>query len=294
MVLLLAALGGGCDSSDFALIDLVRVGEGRVLMAGRAGGKPAFVLYNQGLVEPWADAGLAAKTGQVKRLVRLSDAVLAIITEKKGIVLASLGPDSGFDAPVHLPVNEDALVSPKIRTISAYEHGGARKLYVLYETPKGSGVTEVSLTGAWQPSGYNHLDSRTTELRSDNIVQVEVDLRGNVWFNYSHRVQKGLSRLAPDGEWAHFDRNNSELPDKFVRTLRSESADNGVVGDNVWFGSVSGLTRLEYRAGEKEGDDREKWKLYGERETTSGIIARAIGVPTGFRRGAGHHRPAHL
>ncbi|HPR50115.1 MAG TPA: hypothetical protein PK341_19215, partial [Spirochaetota bacterium] len=75
-----------------------------------------------------------------------------------------------------------------------------------------------------------------------------------------------------------FDRNNSELPDKFVRYLRSEGPDDGVAGDNMWFASVSGLSRLEYRPGQKDEEDREKWKLYGERETTGGIVARAMGI----------------
>ena len=271
-------LSGGCDSKDLKLIDLVRIDEGSVLLAAKYDKAQHFVVYRDGSPEIWAHDDVSAEMGPVKKISKLDENLIAIITEKNGIYLFPIGALSSGSAYTHLPVEEGALVDKKIRSIYYYDYHGSRRLYVLYETPKGSGATEILLKDGLTVDRYNHLDKQSSDLRSNSVVQIAIDMKGNVWFNYSRKEEMGLSRLDSKGEWVHFNQANSELPDKFVRTLRSEGADDGVDGDNIWFASISGLTRLEYKPGEKDEEDREKWKLYGERETTAGLIARAIGV----------------
>ena len=268
----------GCDSKSLSLIDMASIEDGTILLAVKYNKAQQLIVYRQGIVQKWNEGSVPEDLGEIKRITKLSNSLIALTTKINGIYLFPINQADSTVVPVHLPVEEGALVSKKIRSVYYYEFENIRKLYVIYDTPKGSGATEITFKDGLTVDRYNQLDTTSSELRSNNIVQVTSDMKGNVWFNYSKKDEKGLSRLNPKGEWVHFDHNNSELPDKYVRIVRSEGPSNGVDGDNVWFASLSGLTRLEYRPGEKDEEDKEKWKLYGERETTSGIIARAIGV----------------
>ena len=267
-----------CDTSKLTLIDLLQLEDGQILLAVNHQNKNHLIVYRDGIIETWGKPSFLEDVGQIKKLTKLNDSMFAVITEKNGIFLYPIKNNTDTNPVIHLPVEDDALADKNIRAVYFYNYNNDRKLYVIYGTPKGSGATEVLFKNGWAIDHYATLDITSSELRSNNLIQIEIDMKGNTWFNYSRKEEKGVSRLSPKGEWVHFDRNNSELPDKFVRYLRSEGPDDGVSGDNVWFASVSGLTRLEYKPGQKDEEDREKWKLYGERESTGGIIARAMGI----------------
>ncbi len=278
IIMAVSAIQCSCDSNRVTLVDIAPAGDGTVLLAVNFDKSQHFLSYRDGTVRRLDLSSSAQGMGRIKKMIRLQNGTMALISEKNGIYLVPENPESSGKPYIHLPVEEGALANPNIRSVNYYGHEDRQSLYITYDTPKGSGVTEVRLKSGPAVELYNHMDTNSSELRSNNIIQVETDMKGNVWFSYSRKEEKGVSRLDTKGEWTHFDRNNSELSDKFVRILRSEKSGQGVDGDNIWFGSISGLSRLEYKPGEKDDEDREKWKLYGERETTGGLIARAIGV----------------
>ena len=266
-----------CDSRELSFGSAVNSGEGSLVLSGTIQGKSCVFMFKNGhLFRINAGIERAQEMGAIKKLVSLTDDACAVITEKNGIYLMPLNGD--FSTLTHIPVEEDALVDNKIRTVYYYEFNDIRRLYVLYDTRKGSGATEITLGQGWTVSSYKHLNRYSSDLGSDNITQVEIDALGNVWFNYYYKEKRGVSRMSPEGEFSSFDRNNSEIPNKFVNVIRAEKPDMGVKGDNVWFASRSGLTRLQYRPEKKDEEDREMWRFYGERETAGTTVARALGV----------------
>ncbi|HPR50066.1 MAG TPA: hypothetical protein PK341_18945, partial [Spirochaetota bacterium] len=210
-----------CDTSKLTLIDLLQLGDGQILLAVNNQNKNHLIVYRDGIIETWGEPSFLDDLGQIKKLTKLTESMFAVITEKNGIFLYPIKNITDTNPVIHLPVEEDALADKNIRAAYFYNYNNVRKLYVIYGTPKGSGATEILFKNGWVIDHYATLDTTSSELRSNNLIQIEIDMKGNTWFNYSRKEEKGVSRLSPKGEWVHFDRNNSELPDKFVRYLRS-------------------------------------------------------------------------
>lgn len=278
---LLAALiiaFSGCDSKGLVLHDFINTGEKTLLLSGSMGKKEAFFTVKDGkLYRAPIDKEVIKSFGPVVKLKKLTKETCGIITKTKGIFIIPLNRHVTESDIVHLPVSKDTISNSKIEDIYYYEHKGARKIFVLYSIQE-SGITEITLGDGWQPASYIHYDENSSELKSNRIKALEIDPLGYVWVVYDYKAKKGVSRLSASGEWMHYDSNNSELPDKYVNKILAEEIGTGLNRENVWFGSPSGLTRMQYRPEKKHIEDREKWKLYGERNNARGILARGMGI----------------
>ena len=145
------------------------------------------------------------------------------------------------------------------------------KLYVTYYSPNGTGVTECTIDKDYTTVQYKTMNKLNSGLKSDYVHQVACDTKGNLWFRYSPGENSGISRLTPNGEWSNYTHINSELSDPSVSIMKVEKQGEGLSGDNIWFASEHGLTRLTY-----ESDGKETWKLYGKKGGSVGDFAMKI------------------
>jgi len=241
------------------------------LLLSTEGGNSEILYYSNTVLSHWLP-GKEAPFGEIVSLDLLNDGAVLAITEKNGIVVF---PDAQ-GKPVHLAIDDNKLPDHRIRNTCLYQFGKIKKLYVTYYSPGGTGVTECTIKNNWKDITYNTLNRNGSGLRSNYVHQVVPDIRGNIWFRYSASKKEGVSRLNLKGEWDHFDRRNSELGDNGVILIRPEKRGMGQDGDNIWFVSGAGLSRLQYRG------KKENWKLFGDKSNVIDTMARAIGIQSWF------------
>jgi hypothetical protein len=191
----------------------------------------------------------------------------AVITQKDGIFIIS----QDFKKSMNIPVNSGALPDYRINDIFQDTYDGNPRIFVTYYTPAGMGVTECKISGDFNFS-CAQFNTSNSELKSNFVDQVISDMKGNIWFRYASRLSLGVSRLDAEGKWFHFNSTNSNIGNNKVLLMRSENESNGHKGDNVWFATGSGLSKLQY------GQEKEEWFFFGDKQTFTDKLVDAIGI----------------
>ncbi len=175
-----------------------------------------------------------------------------------------------------VPRGSKGLNGDAIRNIHVTRSGREYRFLVTYLAPRGGGVTDCRVGGDLTSFTCTSLNKRNSDLKSDRVHETVFDHAGNLWFRYSPRDLAGISRLKKNGNWQHFDRNNSDLGDNAVSIIHVEKKNRGFTGENIWFVTRAGLSRLRYDKKEEE------WKLFGEKHSLGDTITRAMGIDTWF------------
>ena len=228
----------------------------------------------KGLYKNSTDSQYILPSCLITELKYLTDGSLAIITETNGIYIYPPNKTNKKILPLYIDPNH--LEDNRIRDVFLFTHNESKKLYVTYKSPFGSGVTICKISENFRGAVFSTLNKQNSQLRSNYVHQIAVDLKGNIWFRYSSIEEEGVSRLSPSGEWDHFNMRNSELGDSGVTLMAIESKDEGLENDNIWFVTAAGLSRLEYKNG------KEIWKLYGDKQTFINKIIRFLGLESYF------------
>ena len=94
-----------------------------------------------------------------------------LISEKKGIFIIILryGPPK----VVHLPCDNGNFVNCAIGDVFFFEDD--KELAVVYDTPKGDGVTKCSLDGKWNPVNCKTFTKDNSGLLSNDVAQIFKD-----------------------------------------------------------------------------------------------------------------------
>ncbi len=270
----------GCGYSGPMVRDAVVVPGNGVLVSTVVDGKSHVVKYIDGKVEQARGLGvLHEKTISIIR--PLDGNTIALVTEDDGIYVY-FGDTGDY---MHMPVKKGFLASESIRDVYYTKYDDSRVLYVVYAAAVGAGFTECRTTDGFRTVKCKTFTKMNSELKSDFVHQVEKDTRDNLWVRYAAHRLSGVSRISNDGRWDHFTKYNSEVGDNSVSLLKTEKHGEGLEGDYVWFVSKAGISSLQYVQEENEDGKvtyREKWKLYGEKQTVVNKLVRAIGVQSWF------------
>jgi hypothetical protein len=113
-----------------------------------------------------------------------------------------------------------------------------------------------------------------SRLRSPKVARLAPDARGGVWIEYGE-PRLGVGRLSGT-VIANYDHLNSALPYHTVEFAAPEPPDSGLPGDQVWFATVDGLTRLDLLAF--------TWTHYGRQHDPSSDAARFLGLDAMFSK----------
>ena len=265
---LIMALASGCVSGRVRINDAVSVSSDKLLLsADTASGSGLYYFKGAGLESP-ADISWPLTESSIQVLYKEKNRYVAI-TENKGIFIIS---EKGS---VQIPVEKNALPDYRIRGLNFVSSDKDLRFFVTYYTPAGVGVTDCRITekGQYSCTTYN---TKNSALKSDFVHQVVADIRGNIWFRYSEAVASGVTKMTPDGKMKLYDRSNSNIGDNTVIMIRAEEKGMGLKGDNVWFVTQGGISKLSYE-GEKE-----TWFFYGDKQTFSNKFIKALGVQHWF------------
>ena len=272
LVLLIVFLTA-CGSTGLRVSGSAPLQKGEVLLSGRLADKPLLASVSIKGVEK---AGDIFSAGSLRAPVKLSGrkGPVFFFETAQGLLLVNRNTKK----QLLLPCKPGGLKDEDIRHIGSTLAGRELRLYVSYYAPNGAGVTECRINGNLTSFQCRSFDMKISGLKSDRVHEVVPDHKGSLWFRYSPRDLAGVSRLKKDGTWQHYDRNNSELGDNAVSIIKIEKKYKGFPGDNIWFVSRAGLSRLRYDR------PKEEWKLYGDKHSFSDSLANAMGVKGWFSK----------
>ncbi|MFH0974701.1 MAG: hypothetical protein V1874_02840 [Spirochaetota bacterium] len=261
----------GCSSASMYVRDAVPVDKEKIVISADVkSGNNLFSYGGSGLEKLINDPGFKSFPSPVVNLYRYKD-IVAAVTDSDGIFI----PGTAERKTLQIPINAQGLPDHRIRDLYFKTEPEGFKIFITYFTPGGVGVTECNINKDFQVAckTYNTFNS---ELKSNFVHQIVSDIKGNIWFRYSDSAMAGVSRLNPDGKWYHFDRRNSNIGDSSVMLIRAESENEGLKGDNVWFVTAGGLSKLQY------GEAKEEWFFYGDKQTVANKFINAIGLQHWF------------
>ncbi len=305
-----------CGSSHYSVRSAVQLKRGQLVIASSEQEKNQINLFEKNKnqqINPDKSAlqsllyQLNENNLAINNLIVLNDDSLAVVTEKSGLYILTaeiLGarrykpleaepePQSeknenpeGVENETEQTAPEEtaepdiislAVQSDQLRSSEVFDiHLWNRSFYITYAASAGYGVTKCPLSYA-DKIKCEQLNRANSDLKSDYVVQVQADKKGSLWFRYDPSEEEGVSRLSLAGEWNHFTMNNSELGDSSVYLMRFEEGREGLKGDNLWFVSGSGLSRLQYAGA------NENWKLYGKKKSLGTTVTKLLGIEDWF------------
>ncbi len=236
---LIFLLLAGCTSSKFIIYDAVSLQNRKTVITSEYRSKNRFLLFSGGIIDFTGESiDLPGSAGIVKSLYFYNDTIFGIA--EKGIVAI---PKKTRE-PLFIPAGKDHLTEKNVRSIRWHEINNS--LLVIYKSRAGSGFSECSLDFENKRSACKTYTKENSGLLSNYVNQIEADARGNIWLRYAENLDLGVSKLTPGGEWDNYDGHNSQIGHNSVKLIRTEKKDEGFKGDNVWFVTSSGLSRLKF------------------------------------------------
>ncbi|MDH5718590.1 MAG: hypothetical protein OEZ22_13270 [Spirochaetia bacterium] len=210
---------------------------------------------------------------QIKNIIKISNDVIAMASEEKGIFFFSLSAKKIIS---QIPLEN--LADYRIRNLYYNFYKKEKTLFITYYTPTGSGVTlcTVNLKNNNTNFDCSQLNTNNSELTSDFVNEIDFDTKDNIWFRYSILAGHGVSRLSPDGKWSHYTKYNSDLGSSEIEILLCEKQSEGIAEDNIWFASENGLSRLMYKNNEEE------FKFFGDKKGGASTVTKFLGIEDWF------------
>ena len=259
-----------CASGRIRVTDAAAVKENSVIL-GTEEGLPGHFLYISGNPAQLMNTRPSGTEdlGPVKILYTFGD-IIAAVYEKKGISLFT----EKSQKEIHISVAPGMLAEKTIRGVAW--NPVKKSIFITYRSRAGSGVTECSVDFEKYSVKCATLTKENSQLKSNYVAQTAVDARGNTWFRYEPSLELGVSRIDTAGEWDHYDNSNSQLGSSSITIIRPEKKDQGFKGDNVWFVSSAGLSRLQYDGKKKKKKIVEEKKPVDDDEEDAGkkIVVR--------------------
>ena len=178
---------------------------------------------------------------------------------------------------VYLPESDPVKIdeTPGASVHDMYYDRKGQQLYLTFKSTNGNGIRQCKLAQI-ECSFITESDG----LRTNHVDAVALDNDGNLWARYDSSEESGISMRKPGEKFLHFDQSNTELAENSVYYMKFEKPGQGLPGENLWFVSRSGLTRLK-----REGESQ-TWKLYGKKSSFTTTMARLAGIEDWFNKNA--------